>query len=124
MTVFGTDYDTADGTGVRDYIHVDDLAQAHLDALRYLRDGGDIDDAQRAATGTAIRCARCSPRSARAHGAPVPTVDQPRRAGDPPALVAEARRDPFGARLACRASTISMSIARTSLAWERRLPTR
>ena len=40
MDVFGTDYPTADGTCVRDYIHVSDLAQAHLDALRYLRDGG------------------------------------------------------------------------------------
>src|SRR5205823_12322575 len=40
MDVFGTDYPTADGTCVRDYIHVSDLAQAHLDALRYLRKGG------------------------------------------------------------------------------------
>jgi UDP-glucose 4-epimerase len=41
MDVFGTDYPTADGTCVRDYIHVSDLVQAHLDALRYLRAGGD-----------------------------------------------------------------------------------
>ena len=40
MDVFGTDYPTPDGTCVRDYIHVSDLAQAHLDALRYLRGGG------------------------------------------------------------------------------------
>ncbi|MDG1462491.1 MAG: UDP-glucose 4-epimerase GalE, partial [Gammaproteobacteria bacterium] len=39
--VFGTDYDTPDGTGVRDYIHVEDLAAAHLKALQYLRDGGN-----------------------------------------------------------------------------------
>ncbi|MFT5510028.1 MAG: UDP-glucose 4-epimerase [Hyphomicrobiaceae bacterium] len=41
MDVFGTDYDTADGTCVRDYIHVSDLVKAHSDALAYLRDGGD-----------------------------------------------------------------------------------
>ena len=41
MDVFGTDYPTPDGTCVRDYIHVSDLARAHLDALRYLRGGGD-----------------------------------------------------------------------------------
>ena len=41
MEVFGTDYPTPDGTCVRDYIQVTDLARAHLDALRYLRAGGD-----------------------------------------------------------------------------------
>ena len=41
VAVFGTDYPTPDGTGLRDYIHVEDLASAHLDALRYLRGGGD-----------------------------------------------------------------------------------
>ena len=40
VSVFGTDYPTADGTGVRDYVHVEDLARAHLDALDYLRRGG------------------------------------------------------------------------------------
>ncbi|MGB5209465.1 MAG: UDP-glucose 4-epimerase GalE, partial [Gammaproteobacteria bacterium] len=40
VTIFGTDYDTSDGTGVRDYIHVEDLASAHLKALKYLRAGG------------------------------------------------------------------------------------
>ena len=41
VTIYGTDYDTPDGTGVRDYIHVEDLAAAHLDALAYLEQGGD-----------------------------------------------------------------------------------
>ncbi len=41
VKIFGTDYPTPDGTGVRDYIHVEDLARAHLDALDYLRNGGD-----------------------------------------------------------------------------------
>src|SRR4029077_10482433 len=41
VSIFGTDFPTADGTGVRDYIHVEDLATAHVDALAYLRAGGD-----------------------------------------------------------------------------------
>ena len=40
MQIFGDDYDTPDGTCIRDYIHVDDLAQAHIDGLNYLNDGG------------------------------------------------------------------------------------
>ena len=40
ISIFGDDYDTPDGTCIRDYIHVDDLAAAHLDAWRYLQDGG------------------------------------------------------------------------------------
>ena len=40
ISIFGTDYPTPDGTGLRDYIHVEDLALAHLDALDYLREGG------------------------------------------------------------------------------------
>ena len=40
VSIFGTDFPTPDGTGLRDYIHVEDLASAHLDALTYLRDGG------------------------------------------------------------------------------------
>ena len=97
VTVFGTDYDTADGTGVRDYIHVDDLAQAHLDALRYLRDGGDSATFN-VGYGHGYSVREVLAAVSRAHGAPVALVDQPRRAGDPPVLVAEARRI-RGARL-------------------------
>ncbi len=46
LSIFGTDYPTPDGTGVRDYIHVEDLASAHLSALDYLQQGGDVDHAQ------------------------------------------------------------------------------
>ena len=59
VSVFGTDYPTPDGTGVRDYIHVEDLATAHLDALDYLR-GGGASAMLNAATATATACARCS----------------------------------------------------------------
>ena len=58
MDVFGTDYPTPDGTCVRDYIHVSDLVQAHLDALRYLRERRRVRRRPIAAMAAAIRCAR------------------------------------------------------------------
>ena len=120
LAIFGTDYDTPDGTGVRDYIHVDDLARAHLDALAYLRTGG---------TSTTLNCGYGHGYSVRevlaavgrTHGAPVPFVEQPRRAGDPPSLIARSRRirDVLGWQP--RHDDLDF-IARTALAWERRLP--
>ncbi len=62
IAIFGTDYDTPDGTCVRDYIHVEDLAAAHLQALDYLRAGGGSTTST-AATAAGSASARCSPRS-------------------------------------------------------------
>jgi UDP-glucose 4-epimerase len=91
MLLFGTDYDTPDGTALRDYIHVEDLASAHLAALAYLRKGGDS---------TTLNCGYGHGYSVReviaavekAHGAPIPVEEAPRRAGDPPVLIAGADR--------------------------------
>ena len=58
LQVFGTDYPTPDGTCVRDYIQVTDLARAHLDALRYLRGGGDEPRLPIAAMRRAFRCSK------------------------------------------------------------------
>lgn len=119
VAVFGTDYDTPDGTGVRDYIHVDDLAQAHLDALRYLQ-GGAASTIFNVGYGHGYSVRQVLDAVARAHGAPVPAVEQPRRAGDPPILVAEARR--IAATLGWKPRWNDLdAIARTSLAWEKRL---
>jgi len=119
VAVFGTDYPTPDGTGVRDYIHVDDLAQAHLDALAYLQDGG-ASTAFNVGYGHGYSVREVLDAVARAHGAPVPAVEQPRRAGDPPVLVAEAGR--IAAVLGWKPRYDDLdTIARTSLAWERRL---
>lgn len=87
ISIFGTDYDTPDGTGVRDYIHVEDLASAHIAALDYLRQGGES---------TILNCGYGHGYSVRevlntvekVHGQPLNIIEQPRRAGDPPALVA------------------------------------
>ncbi|MBT8099246.1 MAG: UDP-glucose 4-epimerase GalE [Gammaproteobacteria bacterium] len=117
--IFGTDYPTPDGTGVRDYIHVEDLASAHLDALRYLRDGG---------RSTTLNCGYGHGYSvrevlstvARVHGEPLNIVEAARRAGDPPSLVADADRirEQFGWKP--RFDDLE-TIVRTSLEWERKL---
>jgi len=90
-TIFGTDYPTADGTGVRDYIHVEDLASAHLAALHYLRAGGESVTLN-AGYGHGYSVREVLSAMSRALGSAVPFVEQPRRAGDPPELVAECSR--------------------------------
>jgi UDP-glucose 4-epimerase len=119
VAVFGTDYPTPDGTGVRDYIHVDDLAQAHLDALAYLQ-GGGVSATFNVGYGHGYSVREVLDAVTRAHGSPVPAVEQPRRAGDPPVLVAEAARIAAVLGWKPRYDDLDM-IARTSLAWERRL---
>ena len=119
VAVFGTDYPTPDGTGVRDYIHVDDLAQAHLDALRYLQDGG-ASTILNVGYGHGYSVREVLAAVARAHGAPVPVLEQARRAGDPPVLVADAERIAHVLGWTPRLDDLDL-IARTSLAWERHL---
>lgn len=91
ISVFGNDYDTDDGTCVRDYIHVQDLCQAHLLALRDLLDGRgsaryNLGNGRGFSVQEVIEAAR------RVTGHPIPTVIEERRPGDPPRLVADARR--------------------------------
>ena len=119
LTVHGGDYPTPDGTGVRDYIHVDDLAQAHLDALAYLGRGGESATFN-VGYGHGYSVREVIAAVERAHGAPIPVVEQPRRAGDPPMLVAEAARISGALGWQPRLDDLD-AIARTSLAWERRL---
>jgi UDP-glucose 4-epimerase len=91
VSIFGTDYDTPDGTGVRDYIHVEDVARAHVDALDYLRRGGSA---------AVFNCGYSHGYSVREVLASVQRIagrnltikEEPRRAGDPPTLVAKADR--------------------------------
>jgi UDP-arabinose 4-epimerase len=89
--VFGTDYPTPDGTAIRDYIHVMDLADAHLRALEYLARGGES-VALNLGTGEGHSVRAVIEAVESAAGRPVPRVDSPRRAGDPPSLVANAAR--------------------------------
>jgi len=119
LSIFGTDYPTPDGTGVRDYIHVDDLADAHVRALAYLRKGG---------MSTTLNCGYGHGYSVRdviravehANGAPIAVVEEPRRAGDPPTLIAVADRVREVLGWTPRHDDLD-TIARTSLNWERKL---
>ena len=87
LDVFGTDYPTPDGTAIRDYIHVSDLASAHVQALRRLEAGAES-IALNLGTGRGHSVSEVVAAVERVSGSPVPIVHAPRRAGDPPALVA------------------------------------
>ncbi|MEM1149582.1 MAG: UDP-glucose 4-epimerase GalE, partial [Pseudomonadota bacterium] len=91
LTVFGDDFDTRDGTCVRDYIHVMDLADAHLRALDYLQDGHPS-NVFNLGTGTGTTVLEIVEAVERVSGSPVKRTIGPRREGDPPALVASAEK--------------------------------
>lgn len=119
VSVYGTDYPTPDGTGLRDYIHVDDLATAHLDALAYLRDGGDpVTMNCGYGHGYSVREVLSAVESA--NGAPLKIVDEPRRAGDPPELIAVADKIRSVIGWTPRYDDLD-KIVRTSLEWERKI---
>ena len=88
MDLMGQDYPTPDGTAVRDYIHVCDLADAHVGALRYLEAGGAT-AAFNLGAGHGYSVQQILDAVGRATGKPVPVRHGPRRAGDPPVLVAD-----------------------------------
>jgi len=119
VSIFGTDFTTPDGTGVRDYIHVEDLASAHLDALHYLRGGGKS---------TVLNCGYGHGYSVRevlaavekANGERLNISEQPRRAGDPPELIAVANRVREVLGWVPRFDDLD-TVVRTSLAWERKI---
>jgi UDP-glucose 4-epimerase len=121
VSIFGTDYDTPDGTGVRDYIHVEDLATAHVRALAYLRDGG-ASATLNCGYGHGYSVREVLSAVARANGRPLTIREEPRRAGDPPTLVA--RTDRIRQALGWVPAFDDLDrIVATSLAWERRLLT-
>lgn len=87
IRIFGTDYPTADGTAVRDYIHVTDLAEAHVRALEYLKNGGPS-RAFNLGTGSGYSVRQVVDTVTAVTGKAPAVVEAPRRAGDPPDLVA------------------------------------
>jgi UDP-glucose 4-epimerase len=91
VSVFGTDYPTPDGTGVRDYIHVEDLADAHLRAVDYLRAGG-ASATLNCGYGHGYTVREVLRTVEQLHGQALRVTEEPRRAGDPPTLVARADR--------------------------------
>lgn len=91
FSIFGEDYDTRDGTAERDYVHVLDLADAHVLALRRLLEGGAGGEAFNLGTGGGVTVRELLEAVSRASGRTVPSVSQPRRPGDAPRLVADNR---------------------------------
>lgn len=89
VSVFGTDYPTPDGTAIRDYIHVTDLAEAHILAVRYLREGGSSRFLN-LGTGRGASVTEVVQTVERVMGVPVPVRHEGRRPGDPARLVASA----------------------------------
>lgn len=88
LKIFGTDYDTPDGTCVRDYIHVADLARAHVRAVEHLIAGGES-EAVNLGTGRGLSVREIVDAIGEETGRTVPVTEAPRRAGDPPRLVAD-----------------------------------
>ncbi len=119
VSVYGTDYPTPDGTGVRDYIHVEDLATAHLDALSYLRKGGKP-QVLNVGYGHGYSVREVLKSVERVAGHSLTVREEPRRAGDPPILVARADRVRSELGWQPRLDDLD-TIVKTSLQWEQRL---
>ena len=91
ISIYGTDYDTPDGTCIRDYIHVTDLAQAHILAVKYLTDGGES-DIFNLGNGVGYSVREVIETARKVTGHPIPATETPRRAGDPARLVASSEK--------------------------------
>jgi UDP-glucose 4-epimerase len=119
LDVYGTDYATADGTCLRDYIHVSDLIAAHVDALNHLRKGGES-GIFNCGYGKGYSVLDVIKAVERVNGAPLPVRYGPRRAGDPAAIVAGASRVREVLGWQPRYDNLDF-IVETALNWERKL---
>lgn len=122
MDVFGTDYDTPDGTCIRDYIHVSDLIAAHVDALGHLRKGGES-GIFNCGYGTGHSVLEVIKAVEKAHGAPINVKMTGRRPGDPAGIVAGADRVRSILGWQPKYNDLDVIVA-SALAWEKRLAQR
>ena len=122
MSIFGSDYDTPDGSCIRDYIHIEDLAEAHLDAFDYLREGGPS---------TIVNCGygrgfsvkeviQCIKEVSKTD---FPVSMEPRRVGDPPHLIADNTKIKQLFNWHSRFDDLEL-ICRTAYEWEKKLTER
>jgi UDP-glucose 4-epimerase len=119
LGIFGTDYPTPDGTGIRDYIHVSDLIGAHALALAHLR-GGGASSLFNCGYGHGFSVREVASAVERAAGVPLAVKELPRRAGDPPAIVSNPAK--LKAALGWKPQHDSLDeIVASALAWESRL---
>ena len=91
ISIFGNDYETKDGTCVRDYIHVNDLAQAHILAMEYLRKGNDS-NIFNLGNGVGFTVKEVVETARKVTGHSIPAKEEPRRAGDPSTLIASSEK--------------------------------
>lgn len=91
ISIFGDDYDTKDGTCIRDYIHVTDLAQAHILAMNYLMNGGES-NIFNLGNGVGFTVKEVIDTARKVTGHPIPAKITPRRAGDPAQLIASSEK--------------------------------
>jgi UDP-glucose 4-epimerase len=119
LDIFGTDYPTPDGTGVRDYIHVSDLAAAHLLALDALK-GGASSTVYNVGYGRGLSVREVISGVERVTGKPLPVKQSPRRPGDPPTLISDPAR--IKAELGWKPAHEDVDgIIGSAIAWEKRL---
>ncbi len=119
VAIFGTDYETPDGTCIRDYIHVEDLASAHQLAVESIRPGEA--SAFNVGTGIGQSVREIIGAAGRVVGRPIPVKESPRRPGDPPTLVADAARIRRSLGWEPRWTDIERIIA-SAWAWHQRHP--
>ncbi len=119
LPVLGRDFPTPDGTAVRDYVHVTDLADAHVKALERLIKGGESGPLN-LGTGQGHSVAEVIAAVERAVGKPVPVAEAPRSPGDPPSLVADASAAQSALGWTPRCSDLD-SIVTTAVRWQERM---
>jgi UDP-glucose 4-epimerase len=119
-SIFGTDFDTPDGTGIRDYIHVDDLARAHVDALTYLDRTPATSQILNCGYGQGYSVREVIDKVKEVSGVDFKTIEAERRAGDPACVVAAADRITSVLGWQPRYNDLE-TIVTTALEWERQL---
>lgn len=119
ISIFGTDYKTPDGTCIRDYIHVTDIAEAHILALEYLLSGGDS-DVFNLGNGNGFSVREVIEVARKVSGRNIKAVECPRRAGDPPVLVGSSEKAQKCLKWTPRYRGLD-SIIETAWAWHKKL---
>lgn len=119
ISIYGIDYETSDGTGIRDYIHIEDLASAHIAALAYLENGGNS-TVVNVGYGSGSTVREVIDVVKRVSGVEFPVIESSRRPGDPAMLVAVA--DKAGSLLECKYRFNNLeTIVRDAWQWESKL---
>lgn len=120
ISLYGSDYDTPDGTCIRDYIHVEDLCEAHLLSLRYVAEGG-FSEQFNLGNGEGFSVRQVIDATAKITGRDIPVLHEPRRVGDPAILVANSQK--AKALLGWQPKHTSLeSIIKDAWAWEQMYP--